>query len=50
MSKKILITNKKEQLLVYVINKKEELFESLYKTAVADCMKCGDKKGLIVHI
>ena len=48
--KKILLVHKKEQLLVYVLPRKQDTFEFVLKRAVSDCETAGDKKGFVEHI
>lgn len=47
---KILIKYGKHETLVYVIPRKYELFEQVFERAKNDCIKCGDKKGMLEHI
>ena len=48
--KKILLVHKKEQLLVYVMPKKQETFEFVLKRAVNDCEIAHDERGFAEHI
>ena len=47
---KILLTHKKERLLVYVLPKKQDTFEIVLSNAVKDCKTAHDEKGLTDHV
>lgn len=48
--KKVLLTYKKQKLLVYVLPKHDDQFNEVVNKAVKECKTACDYKGLMAHV